>query len=63
MRGGHQSLTVSRFKDELDAGKLQANASELGLAAGVWTSDLWRAHRMVAKIISGVVHVNTPWRR
>ena len=51
-------LTVSRFKDELDA-VTQANASELGLAAGVWTSDLGRAHRMVAKINSGVVHVNT----
>ena len=51
-------LTVSRFKDELDA-ITQANSSELGLAAGVWTSNLGRAHRMVAQLHTGVVHVNT----
>ena len=51
-------LTVTRFKDETDAVHL-ANATELGLAAGVWTSDLGRAHRMIAAIKAGVVHVNT----
>lgn len=51
-------LTVSRFKDEADAVRL-ANATELGLAAGVWTSQLGRAHRMVGAIKAGVVHVNT----
>ena len=30
-----------------------------GLAAGVWTGNLSRAHRMVRGIRSGVVHVNT----
>ncbi len=51
-------LTVTRFKDEAEAVTL-ANATELGLAAGVWTSDLGRAHRMIAAIKAGVVHVNT----
>ena len=51
-------LTVSKFTDEIDAIS-QANASELGLAYGVWTSNLGRAHRMVASLHTGVVHVNT----
>ncbi len=51
-------LTVTSFSDEADAVRL-ANASDLGLAAGVWTNSLSRAHRMVAAIKSGVVHVNT----
>ena len=51
-------LTVTAFDDEAEAVAL-ANATELGLAAGVWTSDLGRAHRMVAAIRAGVVHVNT----
>ena len=51
-------LTVSKFTDEIDAIS-QANASELGLASGVWTSNLGRAHRMVASLHTGVVHVNT----
>ncbi|RYH02633.1 aldehyde dehydrogenase family protein [Salipiger sp. IMCC34102] len=36
-----------------------ANGTDYGLAAAVWTSDLSRAHRMVARIRAGVVHVNT----
>ncbi len=51
-------LTVSRFTDEADA-VTQANNSELGLASGVWTSNLSRAHRMIAALRAGVVHVNT----
>ena len=51
-------LTVSKFTDEIDAIS-QANASELGLSSGVWTSNLGRAHRMVASLHTGVVHVNT----
>jgi len=51
-------LTVTPFDDEADAIRL-ANATELGLASGVWTSNLGRAHRLVSAIHAGVVHVNT----
>jgi len=51
-------LAVTPFKTEDEAIAL-ANASVYGLAAGVWTSNLGLAHRMVAGIRAGVVHVNT----
>jgi aldehyde dehydrogenase (NAD+) len=36
-----------------------ANDTRYGLAAGVWTRDLTRAHRMAARIKAGSVWVNT----
>jgi gamma-glutamyl-gamma-aminobutyraldehyde dehydrogenase len=51
-------LAVTPFADEAEALRL-ANDSAFGLAAAVWTSNLSRAHRMVAGIRAGVVHVNT----
>jgi len=36
-----------------------ANDSEYGLAAGIWTSDLSKAHRCVRDIEAGTVWVNT----
>ena len=51
-------LAVTPFQDEAEVMRL-ANASDFGLAAGVWTANLSRAHRMVRGIRSGVVHVNT----
>jgi len=51
-------LAVTRFHTEEEAIAL-ANDSIYGLAAGVWTANLSRAHRMVASIRAGVVHVNT----
>lgn len=51
-------LAVSAFTNEEDAIS-QANCTEYGLAGGVWTSDLSRAHRMVREMRTGVVHVNT----
>jgi gamma-glutamyl-gamma-aminobutyraldehyde dehydrogenase len=50
-------LSVIEFDDADDAIRI-ANGTPYGLAAGVWTSDLTTAHRMVAAIRSGVVHVN-----
>ena len=51
-------LAVTAFDSEQEAIAL-ANATDFGLAAGVWTANLSRAHRMVAGIAAGVVHVNT----
>ncbi len=51
-------LTVTTFDDEEEAIQI-ANGTEYGLAAGVWTHDLNRAHRLARRIRSGVVWVNT----
>lgn len=51
-------LAVTPFETEAEALHL-ANATDYGLAAGVWTANLGRAHRMVRGIRAGVVHVNT----
>lgn len=50
-------LAVTAFDDEDDAARI-ANATDYGLAAGVWTSSLAVAHRMIRRIRSGLVHVN-----
>ncbi|WP_051294322.1 aldehyde dehydrogenase [Gemmobacter nectariphilus] len=51
-------LAVTPFDTEDEAARL-ANASDYGLAAGVWTANLSRAHRMIRALRTGVVHVNT----
>ncbi|OYX43143.1 MAG: aldehyde dehydrogenase [Rhodobacterales bacterium 32-67-9] len=51
-------LAVTSFRDEADAMRI-ANSTAYGLAGGVWTSNLSRAHRMIRGIRTGVVHVNT----
>lgn len=51
-------LAVTPFSTEQEALHL-ANATDYGLAAGVWTGNLGRAHRMLRGIRAGVVHVNT----
>jgi gamma-glutamyl-gamma-aminobutyraldehyde dehydrogenase len=51
-------LAVTPFENEAEAVAI-ANSTDYGLAAGVWTSDLSRAHRMVRAVRAGIVHVNT----
>lgn len=51
-------LSVLPFADEQDAVRI-ANDVVYGLAAGVWTTSLARAHRMASAIQAGLVYVNT----
>jgi len=51
-------LSVLSFNTEEEALAI-ANSTEFGLAAGVFTKDLTRAHRMIRNINSGIVWVNT----
>jgi aldehyde dehydrogenase (NAD+) len=50
-------LAALRFADEEEAIAL-ANATEFGLAAGVWTRDVQRAHRMARALRAGTVWIN-----
>ncbi|MCK9541396.1 MAG: aldehyde dehydrogenase [Novosphingobium sp.] len=49
---------VIPFEDEDEAVRI-ANDTPYGLASGVWTRSLGRAHRMIERIKAGVVWVNT----
>ena len=51
-------LTVTSFASESEAVEL-SNATAFGLASGIWTSNLSKAHRMIRKIKAGTVFVNT----
>ncbi|MEU7488606.1 aldehyde dehydrogenase [Streptomyces sp. NPDC042319] len=51
-------LAVMPFDTEEEVVRL-ANDTEYGLAAGVWTQNLSRAHRMAARLDAGTVWVNT----
>ena len=50
-------VTASPFSD-LDKLVAEANNSEYGLAAGVWTRDISKAHRLANKLRAGTVWIN-----
>ena len=50
-------LSVIPFDDEDEAVEI-ANGTEFGLAAGVWTLNIRRAHRMARRLEAGTVWVN-----
>ena len=50
-------VTIAPFDTEDEAVSV-ANGTEYGLAAVLWTADLRRAHRVAARLESGIVWVN-----
>jgi aldehyde dehydrogenase (NAD+) len=51
-------LSIIRFSTEDEAIAI-ANGTEFGLASGVWTQNLTRAHRVARELVAGTVWVNT----
>jgi aldehyde dehydrogenase (NAD+) len=51
-------VSVIPFDDEADALRI-ANGTAYSLAAGVWSADIGRVHRMAAELKAGTVWVNT----
>jgi betaine-aldehyde dehydrogenase len=50
-------MSVLEFEDEQDVIE-RANATEFGLAAGVFTNDLTRGHRVIARLQAGTCWIN-----
>jgi len=50
-------LSVIEFNGEDEAIEL-ANATEYGLAAGIWTQDLGKAHRVAHRVRAGKIWIN-----
>ncbi|MNF88651.1 Betaine aldehyde dehydrogenase [compost metagenome] len=50
-------ITVERFTGEEQALQL-ANDTAFGLAAGIWTGDLGKAHRLARRLRAGTVWIN-----
>ena len=50
-------LSLLTFRDE-DEVVARANATPFGLAAGLYTRDVSRAHRVAARLQAGVVWIN-----
>ena len=50
-------LSISKFKTDEEALEL-ANDSDYGLACGLWTKDITRAHKMAEELDAGMVFIN-----
>ncbi len=50
-------MSLLEFDDEREVIE-RANATEFGLAAGVFTNDLTRAHRVIARLQAGTCWIN-----
>ncbi|AQT79912.1 betaine-aldehyde dehydrogenase [Mycolicibacterium litorale] len=51
-------VTILPFADVEEVTR-RANATPYGLAAGIWTRDIGKAHRLAAEIAAGTVWINT----
>lgn len=51
-------LSVIPFEDLEEAARI-ADATEFGLAAGIWTRDIGRAHALAHRLRAGTVWINT----
>jgi aldehyde dehydrogenase (NAD+) len=51
-------VSVIPFEDEADAVRI-ANGTPFSLAAGVWSADIGRVHRMASELKAGTVWINT----
>jgi len=51
-------MSVLRFSDEEEVIR-RANDTRVGLAAGVFTRDIGRAHRVIARLQAGICWINT----
>jgi aldehyde dehydrogenase (NAD+)/phenylacetaldehyde dehydrogenase len=51
-------LSVIPFDDLDDAARI-ANTTEFGLAAGIWSRDIGRAHALAGRLQAGTVWINT----
>ena len=51
-------VVVAQPFDDIDDLARQANDTPYGLSAGIWTSDISKAHKMAAKLKAGTVWVN-----
>lgn len=50
-------LAITKFKTDEEAVRL-ANETPYGLAAGLWTSDITRAHRVSRQLNAGMIFIN-----